>query len=1391
MMVCGTSLVILDTNEIAGGLIINNEVSYVPHTPIRIDSNADFGIGINGVSAGDGSPGTPWIIEDWDINGTGVEDCLYIGNTTDYFEVRDCYLHDASGFFTSGLSLYNVTNGIVNNNNLSTNRNGINLWSSSNNTIKNNNASDNTNGIHLDTFCDYNTISNNNVSFGSRGIWLQRSSNNIISNNNVSNTDYGIYLNTFCDYNTLTNNTISSSNYYGIYIYHSSSNTLTNNIMIDNSIFLSGNELREWNTHTINTSNIMNGKPVHYWKNQTGGTVPPGAGEIILANCSYVVIENQDVSGGSVGILLGFSDNNTLMNNVATSNGYTSIYLEWSSNNTITNNNASNSFYGIYLEWSSNNTITNNSASNNYDGIYLFRSSRNILANNTVLSNNHSGIYLYTFCDYNTITNNTASSNNYNGIHFYNSDYNTITNNTAYSRDESGICLDTSCNYNILMNNTVSSNNLDGIYLYSSSYNTLTNNTASLNNRSGIYLETSCNNNIITNNSVSNNYQGIICLLSSSSNTFTNNTVSSSDWYGIYIGRYSNSNTLTSNMVSNNYLGIRFYRSSSITLKNNMMTDDSLFLSGDELSHWNTHTIDTSNTVNGKPVHYWKNQTSGTVPIEAGEVILANCTNVLIENQNISDGEVGIQLGFSDGNIITKSTVSNSYYGIHLDSSKNNTITDNTATNNTGYGIILWLCSGNKVYHNNLINNNGLDNTGNNFWDNGYPSGGNYWNTWTTPDTMSGPLQDIAGSDWIVDDPRIISGGAGALDNYPLVYPVIDGRAKKQPFRINGDADFDEMHGILNWATGNGSTLNPWIIEGYDINGTGYGYCIYIGNTTEHFVVKDCNLHEANGVSSYPYYYDCGLTLYNVTNGSVSNNILTSHGAAGVFTGFSEYNNISYNECSGSWVGTYDQWSNKTTVSNNTYTGNVYGLGVSGGSDNNYSNNEITGNTFAGAYLEGANNCNVTGNNISGSQYGLYFNVMNFNNTVTGNNISNTENGTYFHYQSGFTNSNNTISNNNYSDNTMAGIRISPMSEYTNISENTFTGPGLGVLIFANNTTVTDNDLSNLYSGVWILSSSNNNITSNTISQNVDYGISILSSELNRITGNTVSNNNGGGIELIASDNNTISSNNITDNAGGWGLTLNSLSDNNRIYHNNFINNLAFDDGLGNQWDIGYPSGGNYWSDYVGTDLNYGPGQNLTGSDGIGDSNYTNIAGGSGAIDQYPLMSPFEYVEYDIPLGLGWQLFAFPVRLLDMDGSSVFPGIMLDAGRTYDTQTSTWLSYISGRPSSLNDPIELYHFKGYWINFTIPGQTLTVRGDRFASPLSIPLYAGWNLVGFPSLTPRSISAALAGTGYDLPVEGFNASAPYHITALADTYMMQPGEGYWVHVPADTVWVVDW
>jgi len=77
------------------------------------------------------------------------------------------------------------------------------------------------------------------------------------------------------------------------------------------------------------------------------------------------------------------------------------------------------------------------------------------------------------------------------------------------------------------------------------------------------------------------------------------------------------------------------------------------------------------------------------------------------------------------------------------------------------------------------------------------------------------------------------------------------------------------------------------------------------------------------------------------------------------------------------------------------------------------------------------------------------------------------------------------------------------------------------------------------------------------------------------------------------------------------------------IYHNNFIDNVQQVSSflvLMNVWDDGYPSGGNYWSDYTGVDLKWGSDQDRSGSDGIGDTAY--VIDGNNR-DRYPLMTPW------------------------------------------------------------------------------------------------------------------------------------------------------------------------
>jgi len=106
------------------------------------------------------------------------------------------------------------------------------------------------------------------------------------------------------------------------------------------------------------------------------------------------------------------------------------------------------------------------------------------------------------------------------------------------------------------------------------------------------------------------------------------------------------------------------------------------------------------------------------------------------------------------------------------------------------------------------------------------------------------------------------------------------------------------------------------------------------------------------------------------------------------------------------------------------------------------------------------------------------------------------------------------------------------------------------------------------------------------------------------------------GIYLTDSTNIVIQANNVTNcQVGIWLVRCTNLA-----YHNNFVDNNVQVSTLDSvsEWDEGYPSGGNYWNDYDGVDVD---------GDGIGDSPYVIDADSR---DNYPLMTPYPYISGDI-----------------------------------------------------------------------------------------------------------------------------------------------------------------
>ena len=226
-----------------------------------------------------------------------------------------------------------------------------------------------------------------------------------------------------------------------------------------------------------------------------------------------------------------------------------------------------------------------------------------------------------------------------------------------------------------------------------------------------------------------------------------------------------------------------------------------------------------------------------------------------------------------------------------------------------------------------------------------------------------------------------------------------------------------------------------------------------------------------------------------------------------------------------------------------------------------------------------------------------------------------------------------TINSNTFRQNQNKAIQLNSNTQKSIITNNTFLENRDAILLTeTNNNTIQNNQINNnINDGIIIENSSNISLQQNTLHHN-NHAIQSSRSQNLIITHNNIHNNRLTGIKLFLISHSSITNNTITKNNNGISLVsttatiaknntlsyhtnrglISTLSNNNILFHNSFINNTiqAYDQGS-NQWNTSYPIGGNYWNTYQGTDLN---------NDGIGDTPYR-LPGGSNT-DYYPLMLP-------------------------------------------------------------------------------------------------------------------------------------------------------------------------
>jgi len=591
-----------------------------------------------------------------------------------------------------------------------------------------------------------------------------------------------------------------------------------------------------------------------------------------------------------------------------------------------------------------------------------------------------------------------------------------------------------------------------------------------------------------------------------SRNNITGNIIRSNE-LGLYISGKGN-NTIVNNVMTNNVFGL-YIGSSNNILRDNRMLENNYNFIGVLLTYGVQSTyndIDTSNTVDGKPVYYLVDQTNLNINPSnfpnIGYLALINCSNIAVRDLTLTNNGEGILLSQCinctiEGNMIrdnlvaipayTNNTsfsnnfISGNYHGITL-MGYHNQIENNTIANNTvrlapyrwpeawphynpvlfwitQYGL-MWYSGGLYLWHadNNTIIDNNITNN-----EHGILLFASSFNVFKNNSLIGNVYNFGIDTTWLCPPEWVI---------HPPEPPQIS------PFLIN---DVDESNTV------NGKPIYWWINRHNEQIPTDAGYVILVNSTD--MVIK--NLVLQNNTQ--------GMLLVDVNNIVVSNNIISG---------------TRYGVLMRSTVHVYGYTLVNTTITHNNITKN--GVGIESVSTNSTFSHNILSHNLAGIYDRGEGYNLIVGNNIT-------------------NNV------------------------------------FPPIEEWILEYEPPHSVP----IVY-------------YYAGA--------------------HGV------------------------LLASANNTICYNNIQNN--DYGLSTDIVTkrgEDNDIHHNNFINNTmqALIASV-NKWDLGYPSGGNYWSDYNGTDTHWGQYQNQIGSDGIGDRQYALAKYCSPTVpievraqdDEYPLMAP-------------------------------------------------------------------------------------------------------------------------------------------------------------------------
>jgi parallel beta-helix repeat protein len=433
----------------------------------------------------------------------------------------------------AGVDLSGRTNVTVQNLAVTAFENGVYMSFSSNNTLSGNNITANTNyGINTDMLngCSGNVIVNNSITdngavgggggVSGGGVKLNYASSNtsIVNNHVAGNIGFGIL--TSGSAHSLVDNIVTANTGQGIYL-SALTTTLRNNNMTGNRYNLGielGGMTSSYPSYDIDVSNTAEGRPIYYWVDKHGVTVPSDAGYIALVNSSNITVRNLNLANNREGVALLNTENCT-----------------------ITENNIANNMFGLHLIASSNNTVTHNSLTGNdaLYGILVGGSNFNFVCYNNITGDagessdiSFSGSGSDNVLRYNNLTNSS--------VDFLGGQNNDVSNNsivnggiTLWSNSNATVCYNNLWNggMGIYLDSCVDSlvayNDVEGgdwgVYLAGGAHNTVNHNRL-VNTTIGLELDYSSNDNVLSDNDViGSRHVGVLLVFDDSNNVFTHN----------------------------------------------------------------------------------------------------------------------------------------------------------------------------------------------------------------------------------------------------------------------------------------------------------------------------------------------------------------------------------------------------------------------------------------------------------------------------------------------------------------------------------------------------------------------------------------------------------------------------------------------------------------------------------------------------------------------------------------------------------------------------------------------------------------------------------------------------------------------------------------------------